>query len=80
MLTPIIIAKPFIRNSKYQLLRVKYIKKEMVGIRKLRLYLETTAFNYYFDEDRDGHEDTVRLFEAIGAGEYEGYASVHVMS
>jgi len=51
----------------------------MVGIRKLRLYLETTVFNYYFDEDRDGHEDTVRLFEAIGAGEYEGYASVHVM-
>jgi len=42
--------------------------------------METTAFNYYFDEDRDGHEDTVKLFEAIGAGKYEGYASVHVMS
>jgi hypothetical protein len=36
------------------------------------------VFNYYFDTDRDGHEDTVRLFEAIGAGEFEGYASVHV--
>jgi predicted nucleic acid-binding protein len=53
--------------------------KGMIGIRKLRLYLETTVFNYYFDVDRDGHEDTVRLFEAIGAGEYEGYASEYVM-
>ena len=50
----------------------------MIEINKLRLYLETSAFNYYFD-DREGHEDTVRLFEAIGAGEYEGYASIHVM-
>ena len=45
-------------------------------IGKLRLYLETTVFNYYFDTDRDGHEDVVRLFEAIGAGRYEGYNSV----
>ena len=47
-------------------------------IGKLRLYLETTVFNYYFDTDRDGHEDVVRLFEAIGAGRYEGYASWYV--
>ena len=53
--------------------------KEMVRIKKIRLYLETTVFNYYFDEDREGHQDTVRLFEAIGAGEYEGYASIYVM-
>ena len=26
----------------------------MVEIKKLRLYLETTLFNYYFDADRDG--------------------------
>ena len=51
----------------------------MVKIKKLRLYLETTVFNYYFDTDRDGHEDTVRLFEAIGAGEYEAYTSEYVM-
>ncbi|GHT02265.1 hypothetical protein AGMMS50276_32080 [Synergistales bacterium] len=51
----------------------------MVRIKKLRLYLETTVFNYYFDTDRDGHADTVRLFEAIGAGEYEGYTSEYVM-
>lgn len=46
-------------------------------IRILRVYLETTAFNYFFD-DRDGREDTINLFEAIAAGKYEGYASSYV--
>jgi predicted nucleic acid-binding protein len=36
-------------------------------------------FNYYFDTDRDGHEDTVQLFEAIKAGKYEGYTSEYAM-
>ena len=45
----------------------------------MKLYLETTMFNYYFDTDRDGHADTVRLFEAIGRGEYEGYTSEYVI-
>ena len=44
-------------------------------IEKLRLYLETTVFNYYFDEDRPGHEDVLKLFEAIKAGKYEAYTS-----
>jgi len=44
----------------------------------MKLYLETTLFNYYFDAERDGHADTVRLFEAIGRGEYEGYTSRYV--
>ena len=44
---------------------------------RLRLYLETTVFNYFFDE-RKGHEDVVKLFEAIRAGCYEGYASQYV--
>ena len=35
-------------------------------------------FNYYFDEDRQGHQDVVRLFDAIGAGQFEGYASQYV--
>jgi len=35
-------------------------------------------FNYYFDAERDGHAATVRMFEAIGAGEYEGYTSEYV--
>ena len=48
-------------------------------IEKLRLYLETTVFNYYFDEDRPGHEDVLKLFEAIKAGNYEAYTSSYVM-
>jgi predicted nucleic acid-binding protein len=47
---------------------------------KLRVYLETTVFNYYFDAERDGHADTVRLFEAIGAGKYEAYTSEYAVS
>ena len=46
---------------------------------KLKLYLETTVFNYYFDEDRDGHDDTVRLFEEIRAGKYEAYTSEYTL-
>ena len=46
---------------------------------KLKLYLETTVFNYYFDEDRIGHEDVLKLFEAIGEEKYEAYTSVLVM-
>ena len=39
------------------------------------MYLETTIFNYYFDKERDGHADTVKLFGAIGNKEYEAYTS-----
>ena len=46
---------------------------------KLKIFIETTLFNYYFDEDRDGHHDTVRMFEAIGEGVYEGYTSTDVV-
>ena len=42
---------------------------------KLRMYFETTMFNYYLDAERDGHADTVRLFEAIRAGKHEAYTS-----
>jgi hypothetical protein len=42
------------------------------------VYLETTLFNYFFDADRDGHASAVRMFEAIGKGEYEGYTSRYV--
>jgi len=44
-------------------------------MRKLKIYLETTLFNYYFDEDREAHPATVRLFEDIAAGKYEAYTS-----
>ena len=44
-------------------------------IGNLKLYLETTVFNYYFDEDRAGHEDVLKLFEAIEVGKFEVYTS-----
>ncbi|MBQ3347780.1 MAG: hypothetical protein IJQ15_03115 [Synergistaceae bacterium] len=44
---------------------------------KLRLYLETTTFNWFIDP-RPGHEDVVRLFEAVKAGQFVGYTSRYV--
>ena len=43
-----------------------------------KIYLETTMFNYYFDEDRDAHPDTVTLFEECLSGKFEPYTSVYV--
>ena len=48
-------------------------------MRKQRIYLETSLFSYYFDEDRDAHADTVRLFEDIELGKYEAYTSDYVI-
>jgi len=48
-------------------------------MRKQKVYLETTLFNYYFDEDRDAHADTVRLFEDIAAEKYEAYTSAYIL-
>jgi len=46
---------------------------------KQKVYLETTLFNFYFDEDREAHADTVQLFEDIAMGKYEPYTSVYVI-
>jgi predicted nucleic acid-binding protein len=40
--------------------------------------LETTLFNFYVDEDRDAHTDTVKLFKEISQGKYEAYTSTYV--
>lgn len=48
-------------------------------MRKFKIYLETTLFNYYFDIERDAHADTVKLFEEIAAGKYEAYTSAAVV-
>ena len=48
-------------------------------VKSLRIYLETTVFNYYFDSDRDAHPHTVRLFKYIAAGMYEAYTSKYVI-
>jgi hypothetical protein len=41
--------------------------------------METTLFNFYVDEDREQHPDTVRLFEDIAAGKYEAFTSLYVI-
>jgi len=49
-------------------------------MKKQKVYLETTLFNFYVDEDRgDAHTDTVRLFKEISAGKYEAYTSDYVI-
>jgi predicted nucleic acid-binding protein len=42
--------------------------------------LETTLFNYYFDEDREAHGDTVKLFEAIAEGKYQAFTSAYAVN
>jgi len=48
-------------------------------MRVQKVYLETTLFNYYFDEDRDAHADTVKLFEDIAEGKYLAFTSFYVI-
>ena len=49
-------------------------------MRKQKIYLETTMFNYYFDVDRGiAHDSTVQLFKEIAAGKYEAYTSRYVV-
>ena len=48
-------------------------------MRKLKIYLETTLFNFYFDTDRDAHAATVKLFEEISEGKYEPFTSETVL-
>ena len=43
------------------------------------VYLETTLFNYYFDENRDAHADTVTLFEECASGRFEPFTSLYVI-
>jgi hypothetical protein len=47
--------------------------------KKKSAYLETTTFNYFFDEARDGHIVTVAFFEAVRRGEIEAYTSQYVI-
>jgi len=47
-------------------------------MRTQKIYLETTLFNFYVDESRDAHADTVKLFEEIASGKYEAYTSTYV--
>ena len=49
-------------------------------MRKQKIYVETTLFNFYFDTDREAHADTVRLFEDIAMGKYEAFTSDYVIN
>jgi hypothetical protein len=46
-------------------------------MRRQRVYLETTLFNFYIDKDRDAHADTVKLFNEIAGGKYEAFTSTY---
>ena len=49
-------------------------------MRKPKIYLETTLFNFYIDSRLgDPHTDTVKLFKEIAAGKYEAYTSDYVI-
>lgn len=49
-------------------------------MRKQKIYLETTLFNFYFEKNYGfPHEATVALFEEIAAGKYEAYTSAYVV-
>ena len=47
-------------------------------MRKQKVYVETTLFNYYFDTERDAHPATIALFKEIAAGKYEAFTSEYV--
>jgi predicted nucleic acid-binding protein len=45
-----------------------------------RIYLETTLFNFYVDEDRGFvHDSTVALFQECAAGKYKAFTSRYVI-
>ena len=47
---------------------------------KQKVYLETTLFNYYIDDDRDAHEDTVIFFDECASGKFEPFTSGYVIN
>ena len=48
-------------------------------MKKPKIYIETTMFNYYFDCEREAHLHTVKLFEELRSGRYEPYTSEYVL-
>ena len=48
-------------------------------MRAPKIYLETTLFNFYVDEDRGiAHQSTVTLFREIAEGKYKAFTSTYV--
>jgi len=49
-------------------------------MKKQKIYLETTLFNFYVDEDRGfAHNSTLAMFKEIAAGKYEAFTSRFVI-
>lgn len=48
-------------------------------MKRPKIYIETTMFNYYFDSEREAHPHTVKLFEEFRSGRYEPYTSEYVL-
>ena len=49
-------------------------------MRKLKIYLETTIFNFVFaDDSPDKKQDTIKLFEEIAQGKYLPYTSAYAL-
>ena len=49
-------------------------------MRKLKIYLETTIFNFVFaDDSPEKKQDTLKLFEEIEQGKYIPYTSMYVL-
>jgi predicted nucleic acid-binding protein len=52
----------------------------MNPVKPLRIYLETTVFNFKFTEDSpDKKADTIKLFDEISEGKYIAYTSNYVL-
>jgi predicted nucleic acid-binding protein len=45
----------------------------------MKIYLETTIFNRYFDVDPILHPATLQLFKEIESGKFQPYTSVFVI-
>ena len=48
-------------------------------MKKLKIYLETTVFNWYFEPERGFNQEIRQLFDEIAAGRLEAYASQYVV-
>lgn len=46
----------------------------------MKLYLETTVFNWYFERTRSGHLDVIALFELIRGRIVGGFTSEYVIT
>ncbi|MCL1984265.1 MAG: type II toxin-antitoxin system VapC family toxin [Methanomassiliicoccaceae archaeon] len=55
-------------------------KGERKNAGRPKVYMETTTFNYFFDDDRgQDHKYTVKLFEQIKDGKFEAFTSAYVI-